>query len=196
MCRPTVDRQSTDRFFGELFFTITLWSLYPLAGNLTSAGRLTFCRPARNVVCYIQKADAVSKILAGWSQAVFLTTFSHRFLFRPWFSFGVAESLTPQTRKEKNTQKIQLHMLNNHNQSLISFGWCYPLDKLSLSRGGSTPVSTVLRKSVRFFIINIFLIIIIIELSKLKCGKWSGQMFSFSNFWALDRNSRKRTLGT
>ena len=24
MCRPTVDRQSTDRFFGELFFTITL----------------------------------------------------------------------------------------------------------------------------------------------------------------------------
>ena len=24
MCRPTVDRQSTDRFFGELFFTITV----------------------------------------------------------------------------------------------------------------------------------------------------------------------------
>ena len=95
--------------------------------------------------------------------------------------------------KKKHTKKIQLHMLNNHNQSLISFGWCYPLDKLSLSRGGSTPVSTVLWKSVRFFIINIFLIIIIIELSKLKSGKWSGQMFSFSSFWALDRNPGRGT---
>ena len=40
--------------------------------------------------------------------------------------------------------------------------------KWPVFRGGSTPVSTVLRKSVRFFIINIFLIIIIIiELSKM-----------------------------
>ena len=38
-----------------------------------------------------------------------------------------------------------------------------------LSRRGSKPVSTVLRKSVRFFITNIFLIIIV-ELSKLKSG--------------------------
>ena len=35
-----------------------------------------------------------------------------------------------------------------------------------ITRPGSTPVSTVLRKSVRFFIRNLFLIII--ELSKLK----------------------------
>ena len=104
-------------------------------GNLTSAGRLTFCRLARNVICYIQKADAVSKILAGWLQALFLTAFSPHFLFRSWFSFGVAESLTPWTRKEKTHQKIQLQMLNNHNQSLISSEWCYPLDKLSLSTG-------------------------------------------------------------
>ena len=38
MCRPTVDRQSTDRFFGELFFTITLHSALLLVpaglGNL------------------------------------------------------------------------------------------------------------------------------------------------------------------
>ena len=60
-------------------------------------------------------------------------------------------------------------------------------------RRGSTPVSTVLRKSVRFFTINIFNNkITIIELSKLK----SGQMFSFSNFRALDRNPGKGTLGT
>ena len=62
-------------------------------------------------------------------------------------------------------------------------------------RRGSTPVSTVLRKSVRFFIINIFFIIILIELSKLKYGKRSGKMFSFSNFGALDRNPEKGTLG-
>ena len=62
-----------------------------------------------------------------------------------------------------------------------------------LIRRGSTPVSTVLRKSVRFFTINIFNNkITIIELSKLK----SGQMFSFSNFRALDRNPGKGTLGT
>ena len=48
-------------------------------------------------------------------------------------------------------------------------------------------------KSVRFFIINIFLKII--ELSKLKCGKWSGQMFSFFNFWALDAPSINRKPG-
>ena len=60
---------------------------------------------------------------------------------------------------------------------------------------GSTPVSTVLRRSVRFFIINIFLIKIIIELSTSKSGKRSGQMFSFSNFGALDRNPEKETLG-
>ena len=35
----------------------------------------------------------------------------------------------------------------------------------------------------------------IIELSKLKSGKWSGQMFPFSNFGALDRNPEKGTLG-
>ena len=62
-------------------------------------------------------------------------------------------------------------------------------------RRGSTPVSTVLRKSVRFFIINIFLIIIV-ELSKLKSGKWSVQMFSFSSFRALDRSRGKGASGS
>ena len=63
-----------------------------------------------------------------------------------------------------------------------------------------------LRESVRFFIINIFLIIIIIiiiiikELFKLKFGKWSGQMFSFSSsraFYApsMDQKPKKGTLG-
>ena len=58
-----------------------------------------------------------------------------------------------------------------------------------------------LQKSVRFFIINIFLtIIIIIELFKLKFGKWSGQMFSFSSFRAfyapsMDQKPKKGTLG-
>ena len=64
---------------------------------------------------------------------------------------------------------------------------------LCIDRRGSKPVSTVLRKSVRFFIINIFLIIIV-ELSKLKSGKWSVQMFSFSSFRALDRNRGKGTF--
>ena len=62
-------------------------------------------------------------------------------------------------------------------------------------RRGSTPVSTVLRKSVRFFIINIFLIIIV-EISKSKSGKWSVQMFSLSSFRALDRNRGKGTSGS
>ena len=66
---------------------------------------------------------------------------------------------------------------------------------LCLDRRRSTPVSTVLRKSVRFFIINIFLIIVV-ELSKLKSGKWSGQMFSFSSLRALDRNRGKGTSGS
>ena len=38
--------------------------------------------------------------------------------------------------KKKHTKKIQLHMLNNHNQSLISFGWCYPLDKIIITIQG------------------------------------------------------------
>ena len=63
---------------------------------------------------------------------------------------------------------------------------------LFIDRYGSTPVSTVLQKSVRFFIINLFLKKMV-ELSKLKSGKWSGEQFSFSNFRALDRNSGKRT---
>ena len=41
------------------------------------------------------------------------------------------------------------------------------------SRRGPRPVSNVLRKSVRFFIINIFLIK---KLSRLKSGKWIGQI--------------------
>ena len=65
------------------------------------------------------------------------------------------------------------------------------LREYNMFRRGSTPVSTVLRKSVRFFTINIFNNkIIIIELSKLKSGKWSGKIFS------LDRNPGKGTLGT
>ena len=95
-------------------------------------------RPIGNVVCYIQKVDAVSKNSAGWLPAVFLTAFSPYFHFCPWFSFGVAESLTPWTRKEKTQQKDhQLHVLNKHNWSLISLetaepscsnvGWCYPI---------------------------------------------------------------------
>ena len=61
---------------------------------------------------------------------------------------------------------------------------------LCLDRRGSKPVSTVLRKSVRFFIRNIFLIIIV-ELSKLKSGKWS----TCTNvFRALDRNRGKGTF--
>ena len=55
---------------------------------------------------------------------------------------------------------------------------------------GSKPVSTVLRKSVRFFIRNIFLIIIV-ELSKLKSGKWST---GTNVFRALDRNRGKGTF--
>ena len=47
----------------------------------------------------------------------------------------------------------------------------------------------LLRESVRFFIINIFLVIIIIELFKLKFGKWSGQLFSFSSFRAFYASS-------
>ena len=57
-----------------------------------------------------------------------------------------------------------------------------------LSRCGSTPVSIVLRKSVRFFIVNIFLIVNR-TFSKLKSGKWSRQTFFFSNFRALDAPS-------
>ena len=46
----------------------------------------------------------------------------------------------------------------------------------------STPVSTVLRKSVTSFIINIFLIQK--TLSKLKSGKWCGHFFFFTIFKA------------
>ena len=45
----------------------------------------------------------------------------------------------------------------------------------------------------QIFIRNIFLIII--ELSKLKSGKWSGQMFSFSNFWEFDAPSMNQKPG-
>ena len=100
---------------------VLLWSLYPLAGNLTSVDRLTFCRPIRNVVCYIQKADAVSKISAGWLQAVFLTAFSPHFLFHPWFSFGVAGSLTPWNRKEKYTPKRSPATHATKSQSITYF---------------------------------------------------------------------------
>ena len=61
------------------------------------------------------------------------------------------------------------------------------------ARCGFTPVSTVLRKSVRFFIINILLIII--KLPKLKSGKWSRQMFSFCNFRALEAPSMNQKPG-
>ena len=67
----------------------------------------------------------------------------------------------------------------------------------TFSRCGFTPVSTVLRKSVRFFIINILLIII--KLPKLKSGKWSGQMFSFLQFPSIrcplnESETREREL--
>ena len=61
---------------------------------------------------------------------------------------------------------------------------------LCIDKLGSTPVSTVLRKSVRFFIRNMFLIIIV-ELSKLKSGKWST---GTNVFRALDRNRGKGTF--
>ena len=83
------------------------------------------------------------------------------------------------------------HYIITHCPHCLSSHWPIPY------RRGSTPVSTVLRKSVRVFTINIFNNkITIIELSKLKSGKQSGQMFSFSSFRALDRNPRKGTLGT
>ena len=61
---------------------------------------------------------------------------------------------------------------------------------LCIDRHGSKPVSTVLQKSIRFFIRNIFLIIIV-ELSKLKSGKWST---GTNVFRALDRNRGKGTF--
>ena len=54
----------------------------------------------------------------------------------------------------------------------------------------STPVSTVLRKSVASFIINIFLIQK--TLSKLKSGKWCGHFFFFLQFLRL--RSRRMEL--
>ena len=48
------------------------------------------------------------------------------------------------------------------------------INALSIFRHGSTPVSTVLWKWVRFFKINIFLIK---KISKLKSGKWSRRFF-------------------
>ena len=66
-------------------------------------------------------------------------------------------------------------------------------------RRWSTPVSTATGIGPSFFKINIFLIIII-ELSKLKFGKWSEQMLSFSSFRAfyapsMDQKPKKGTLG-
>ena len=59
------------------------------------------------------------------------------------------------------------------------------------SRRGSIPVSTVLRKSVRFFIINIFLIKNF-KISKLISGKWFGQPVNIPSEWL--RNPGKGTL--
>ena len=59
------------------------------------------------------------------------------------------------------------------------------------SRRGSIPVSTVLRKSVRFFIINIFLVKNF-KLSKLISGKWFGQSVNIPSEWL--RNPGKGTL--
>ena len=58
-------------------------------------------------------------------------------------------------------------------------------------RRGSIPVSTVLRKSVRFFIINIFLVKNF-KLSKLISGKWFGQSVNIPSEWL--RNPGKGTL--
>ena len=49
--------------------------------------------------------------------------------------------------------------------------------KTSKAKRGFLPVSTSIRKSVRFFIINIFLVKDF-KLSKLKSGKWIGQSVS------------------
>ena len=73
----------------------------------------------------------------------------------------------------------------------------YDLLDGTVLRCGFTPVSTVLQKSVRFFIINILLIII--KLPKLKSGKWSGQMFSFLQFPSIrcplnESETREREL--
>ena len=62
-----------------------------------------------------------------------------------------------------------------------------------LSRRGSTPVSIVLRKSVRFFITNIFLIInrtFQVEIWKMVCTN-----VFFSNFRALDAPSMNQKPG-
>ena len=81
------------------------------------------------------------------------------------------------------------------NFGKIVYEWHSHLESFSLLvaniRRGSIPVSTVLRKSVRFFIINIFLVKNF-KLSKLISRKWFGQSVNISSEWL--RNPGKRTL--
>ena len=85
--------------------------------------------------------DAVSKISAGWLHAVFFA-FSPRFLFHPWFSFGVAESLTPWNRKEKkHTKKIAgTHAKKSQSITYFNRNCCVQLFKcwMVLSTGWIT----------------------------------------------------------
>ena len=82
-------------------------------------------------------------------------------------------------KKAKSSQNVEL--LNPAFSTVPDF------------RRGSIPVSTVLRQSVRFFIINIFLVKNF-KLSKLISGKWFGQSVNIPS--EILRNPAKGTLGS
>ena len=116
-----------------------------------------------------------------------------------WFLWDVKE---PTPLEKSRGRRPQWCSQLSHIIHII--GWVGTVLKLinglraaTSGRCRFTPVSTVLRKSVRFFIINILLIII--KLPKLKSGKWSGQMFSFLQFPSIrcplnESETREREL--
>ena len=93
----------------------------------------------------------------------------------------------PSSQKKQRDQTIEFFWRLHCRLFLLLFVIC---------RHGSTPVSTVLRKSVRFLIINIF-VNNNSRTFQVEIWKMSVQMFSFSSFRALDRrNWGKGTSGS
>lgn len=118
---------------------------YPLAGNLTSVDRLTFLSANKECRLLHPKSGCSFKNLSRLIARGFfrlLPSFSFPSLIQLWS--GWISYPMEQKRKKTHQKDRRLHMLKNHNQSLISIetaasscsnvGWCYPLDE-SLSSG-------------------------------------------------------------
>ena len=119
---------------------VLLWSLYPLAGNLTSADRLTFCWPA-NKECHLLHPKSgcsfkkLSRLIASGFSHCLLPLFSFLPLIQlwcGWISYPMDQKRkntpkrSPATRA-KQTQLITYFIRNCCMPSCSNVGWCYPI---------------------------------------------------------------------